>query len=356
VIKVVIVDDLKTVRYALRRALESDSQVLVVAEAATGAEALRMIDKFNPDLVTMDIHLEKENGLDVTSTIMSRCPRPILVVTGVNPTDPGQIYKAIGRGALDVFPKLPAPGSPEYDGQRRAFLRLVKTLSSVPVLTRRTPNHAIANDLKVELSPPLLSTIPPRTRVPTAALLIGASTGGPPVLCNILSALKKPFRIPVVIVQHISAGFAAGFARWLGQTSGFRTVLATKHVTLEPGVVYVAPDSQHIRFVTGNNLTSSPAAQSDPISPSIDKLFESAATLLGARALGVLLTGMGRDGAAGLKALRDAGARTIAQAPETCAVDSMPKTAILLEGASKVLRPEHIADTVNHIILDRINS
>lgn len=351
-IKIVIVDDSQTARLALRRALESDPQILVVAEAQSGSEALRAVERFSPDLITMDVYLEEENGLDVTLSIMSRFPRPIVVVTGMNPTDPALVYKAMDRGALDVFPKLPASTDPAYDERRKALLRVVKNLSKVPVLTRRSPTKS-----KPPLEPPAQDRRPahpegrsPMPDTPTPeVVLIGASTGGPPVLSRLLASLPKPFPIPVVIVQHISSGFDAGFAHWIQQTSGFQTVLVQRQTRVAPNTVLVAPDSQNLHFVTSSTLAPTPTSETDLICPSINVLFKSGARHIGPRATGVLLTGMGRDGAEGLKALRDAGASTIAQAPETCAVDSMPQSAVNIGAVMRVMPPEQIAYAISSL-------
>jgi two-component system chemotaxis response regulator CheB len=176
--------------------------------------------------------------------------------------------------------------------------------------------------------------------------MIGASTGGPPVVASLLEALPSSFPLPVVVVQHISEGFGKGFTTWLGQLCGRRAVHVDRATRLEPGAVYVAPDDQNIRFTSGDHIAP---VQADPVvtvTPSIDVLFRSGAKHFGPSAVAVLLTGMGRDGADGLKALFDEGALTIVQSPETCAVDSMPRSAIALEASKVVLPPSEIASFV----------
>ena len=189
-----------------------------------------------------------------------------------------------------------------------------------------------------------------KAQVAPKVLLIGASTGGPPVVSTLLGTIKKPFPIPIVVVQHISKGFAKGFSEWLSQSCGLKGVLVDERVRLEPNTLYIAPDIENIEFSSNIHLAPVPPRPTDKITPSIDVMFESAARRFGSGAVGVLLTGMGRDGAAGLKQLRDAGATTIAQDPPTCAVDSMPASAISLGAAETVLRPDKIPAALERLL------
>ncbi len=350
-IKVAIVDDSKTARLALRRALELDSGILVVGEAATGLEAMKVIQRYNPDLVTMDVYLEEENGLDVAAWIMAELPRPVVVVTGINPSDPRLIYKALARGVLEVFPKLPAPTKRSYEPQRAELVRLVKNLATVPVLHRSKKSKKPPKGMYRSIAAsPRKSTAPRKSKKPEI-LLVGASTGGPPVIGSLLQALPAPFPIPIVVAQHISEGFGAGFTTWLGQVSGFRTLLVERSARLEPDMVFVAPDCKHIRFSSTEYVMPTAASESDIIRPSINVLFSSGAKFFGASAIAVLMTGMGKDGAAGMKSLYDSGAFTIAQSLETCAIDSMPKTAIEMQAAESILGPEEMVKTIKRMVI-----
>lgn len=345
-VKVVIVDDSPTARLGLRQALESDPGILVVGEAANGNEAMSLIRKHDPDLVTMDVFLEEENGLDVAARIMAELPRPIIVVTGVNPSNPRLIYNALNRGVLEVFAKLPGHATSGYPEQKKAFIRLVKTLSGVPVLTRgrRYSPERVADETKKFISPRISALSLARKK--PEILLIGASTGGPPVVAELLRALPKTFPSPIVVVQHISNGFGAGLADWLGQVSRFPCVSVTKAMSMAPNTVYVAPDNRHLKFSSKTFVFPVVPAVEDVICPSIDTLFFSAERHFGSCAVGILLTGMGQDGARGLKKLYDAGSFTIVQAPETCVVDSMPQTAIHLKGVHQILSPDAMP---NHV-------
>lgn len=347
-IKVVIVDDSMTARHALRLALESDPQIVVVGEAADGEQAMTLVRGLSPDLVTMDVYLRRENGLDVVSSIMAESPRPVLVVTAANLERSELGYEAIAVGALDILPKLPAPTSAEYESRRYQLIRLVKTLAGVPVVTHfrssrfRGPGHV----------PPTPTPIPPSSSDAPSVLCIGASTGGPPVISRILKRLPAPLPAPVIYIQHISPGFIDGFAAWLAQTSGHQVVIASSRQSLEPGLVYVPPDQHHLIFKTRDTIAAVGSLGGVTHVPSIDVLFQTASQIIGPRAVGVLLTGMGRDGVTGLATLRDVGACTIAQSPESCAVDSMPLAAIESSAASLTLAPDSIADFISREIVD----
>jgi two-component system, chemotaxis family, protein-glutamate methylesterase/glutaminase len=347
-IKIVIVDDSRTARMAMRQALETDPDILVVGEAATGDEALSLMSKYNPDLVTMDVYLEDENGLDVAASIMAENPRPIVAITGINPSNPRLVYQALERGVLEVFPKLPSMGSRHYNKQRTALVRLIKTLAEVPVLhlAGRKIKKIKERQTGQSVSPSTMTDTRSPRRSRSKILLIGASTGGPPVVCSVLQALPKDFALPIVVVQHISEGFGSGFATWLGQMIKRPTLLVEHAIEPKTNTVYVAPDSKSIKFTSSNHLSPTAPIPADLIQPSINRLFVSGAKYFGSSAIAVLLTGMGRDGAVGMKSLYDEGAYTIAQSLDTCAVDSMPKNAIALEAVDAVLAPSEIAQAI----------
>ncbi|MBN2384629.1 chemotaxis protein CheB [bacterium] len=344
-IKVLIVDDSPTARSALRLALEKDHEILVIGEAKDGQEMMQLVHKTDPDIITMDVYLKHENGLDLTAQIMKETPRPIVIITGINPDDPQLSYKALERGALDVFAKLPSPKADDYEQQSQKLRRMIKILAAVPVLhQKRSPSGP--GTIQATVKPPVAAVRPPRVdadyAVKRAIVLVGASTGGPPLIAELLAQLSSPCPLPIIIVQHISKGFAQGFAEWLGQVSGHRVVLVKGKQRIEPGTVYVAPDEKSIYFASAGFLNILDNDQSDKIKPSIDVLFNSAAQLLCEKAISILLTGMGRDGSQGLQALYEAGSLTIAQTPDTCTVDSMPRHAIELGVAQLVLTPREI--------------
>ncbi|MBN2525957.1 MAG: chemotaxis protein CheB [Deltaproteobacteria bacterium] len=352
-IKIAILDDSTTARTALRRALEADSEILVVGEAQNGRELYRLIDRFQPDLLCIDVYLEKENGLDVAAYVMTHAPTPIVLVTATNPTDSRLVFKSMQCGVLDVFAKLPAANRPEYESLRANLIGTLKALARVPVFRGRR-NRAASGSLLADFrnrnqpaqddgAPARISERSINSRTPDM-VLIGASTGGPPVIQKMLQKLPAAFPAPIVIVQHISRGFAAGFAQWLVQGIPLKGHLVEEETPINPGTVYVAPDDKHIQFISPRRLRPVTPLTTDNICPSIDMLFQSASQMKSCYCAAVLLTGMGKDGAQGLTDLYSIGNYTIAQSPESCAVSSMPQTAIEQGGVTEVLAPEKIAD------------
>ncbi|MCC6558168.1 MAG: response regulator [Polyangiaceae bacterium] len=329
--RVLIVDDSPTAREALARAIEGEKGFEVVGATGRTDEAMRLIESRRPDVVTVDVFLDEEDGVELAARIMAERPTPILIVTGVSPRDPSLAFRAIRAGALDVFPKLPARTHPDYPYERQRLLRALSALAGVPMVTRR----ALSYD---GLPSPAWSDEP---RAPTRLVAIGASTGGPPVLHEILKA--SPIPVPVALVQHIADGFVETLAGWIASTTGRRVRVCDREVSLEPGTVIFAPARAHLAVTPAGTLAPVDGPPRNHQKPSIDVLFESAAQWLGSRAVGVLLSGMGSDGAAGLSRLRSAGALTIIQSLPTCAVDSMPRRALELGAACAELAPDAIA-------------
>jgi len=338
-IKVLIVEDSPTVRRLLRAIVESDPRMKVVGEAANGEEAVAARRNLDPDVISMDISMPKMDGIEATRLIMADSPCPIVIATASLDRRPEELRKAcLEAGALAVLPKPSSlPGS---DGDADELLRQLRVMSGVRVVRRRatTPTTSQAEAIHREYTW--------GGRSPVRLLAIGASTGGPPALQLILSDLPEDFQVPIVIVQHISLGFVKGFVSWLDETVNLEVKLAQSGETLRPGTVYIAPDEKHLR------VTRSGAAilgREGPIGghrPAVNALFDSVATSYGDSAAAVLLTGMGRDGASGLKNVRNAGGRTLAQDEATCVVYGMPKEAVLLGAAEHIAPIEKISATI----------
>ena len=356
-VRVLIVDDSATARLALRRALESDPGIQVVGEVATGKEVLGEVRRLRPDLVTMDVYLRAENGLDVAATLMREQAVPILVVTAANPRHPELVYRAMAAGVLDVCAKLPSPEAVAYPGRRVALVRLVRALARVPVVHRRISVRPSTPLAPGAMGQPRMA-IPPQdppppdllaaTREPRHQwLLLGASTGGPRLVLELLRSVPR-LRVPVVVAQHITRGFTDGFAQWLASEAHRVVEVVREPSAAVENVVYVPPDGRDLEIRPGRILVPVEALSAE-LGPSIDTLFGSAARHGGASSVAVLMTGMGRDGAAGLADLARAGAMTIAQEPASCIVDSMPRAAIALGAARQVLHPKEIA----HLITSR---
>lgn len=349
-IRVLIVDDSATARAALRAALADDPAIAVVGEAPDGATATRLVQELSPDLVTMDIYLRAENGLDVAEAIMAQKATPIVAITAADPRDSQIVFRAMQVGVLEVNAKLPAPTHPDYEARRARLLRTLKTLARVPVvhrfldaIGRRKPTGIERRATARVPAPspsPRIEVPAPSVAAPSGLLLLGASTGGPPVLSALLRALPKPFPTPIALVQHMSPGFIAGFASWLGSDTGHEVTFVESSRPLEAGHVYMPSDDHHLVLESGRRIGVSASPARGFHRPSIDTLFESAAKQPDVlRTLAILFTGMGSDGAAGLLALRHAGGQTFAQTPATCTVGSMPTRAIELGAAQFVLDP-----------------
>lgn len=329
-ITVLLVDDSKLVRRGLRELFERDVKFHIVGEASTGKQAVGMARELDPCLITMDLDMPEMNGLDAIEEIMADSPTRILVVTG-NPRYGGldASFEALSRGALELIPKPSAwPGT----GLEQArLLRCATELASVPVL----PHVKALSDKRRQAKQDLHSEIPTFPNVSLA--VIGASTGGPSVLRAILQALPRDFCLPIVIVQHLPDVFTTGFIEWLASYSKLPVREAMPGDRLEPGVVYVSVRGPHLVVSPRNKLEVSKEPPRGNHCPSVDVLFESAARAYGSGTLAMLLTGMGKDGARGLKVIANAGGCTIAQDEVSCVVFGMPQEAIQLGAAQHVL-------------------
>ncbi len=337
-IKVLVVEDSAVVREFLVEILGSDPGIEVIGTANDGEEAVEAVLRTRPDVITMDIHMPKLDGLEATRRIMETHPTPIVIVSGS--TDPHEVattFRAMEAGALAVLRRPAGIGHPDHEATARDLVQTVRLMSEVKVV-RRWPR------MRPETSVPRpselgLTRAPAKVRV----IAIGASTGGPPVLQTILAGLPKDFPSPVLIVQHMATGFIRGFIEWLAQTSTLPVHIATHGETMLPGHVYVAPDEFQMKVEHGGTIALARDEPKNGLRPSVSCLFRSVAAVYGAEAVAGLLTGMGRDGAEELKLLRDKGAVTFAQDKDSSVVHGMPGEAIRLEAATLVLPPEKIA-------------
>jgi two-component system chemotaxis response regulator CheB len=338
-VRVLIVDDSALVRHAIRRLLER-AGIQIAGECARGDEAVQRVAELRPDVITLDLDMPGLDGLDTIERIMADHPTPILVVTG-EPRYRGldAHFAALTRGAIDLVAK---PGD-DADGAR--LVELVETAARIPVVPhvrgaarKRTRARPTSPSTPVAV-PRLLDHVAP------AAVLIGASTGGPGVIRAVLGALGPAFPIPIVVAQHMADAFAEGFVRWLAGQVTLRVVEATPGTRVRPGTAYVAVRGPHVG-IGADGVLCGLTGPATPHRPSIDSLFTSAAAGLGSRALGVLCTGMGEDGAAGLAAIAAAGGLTIAQDESSSVVFGMPRAAIERGAARLVLSTDGIARAI----------
>ncbi|MEN8198975.1 MAG: chemotaxis-specific protein-glutamate methyltransferase CheB [Thermodesulfobacteriota bacterium] len=340
-IKVLIVDDSPVVVLVLQRILSSDPDIEVVATAENGEEALRLIKRLEPDVVCTDYHMPKMNGYQLTRKIMAESPRPILVVSvSVQEHQQENIFQLLEAGAVDILPK-PRSGF-QLDSKEANDLRArVKLLAGVKVVRRR---------LAPLLSDNNLNTTPVNEGQEPEIVAIGASTGGPNAILEILSALPGNFPLPIVCVQHISTGFLLPMIRWLDQDTRLRVKVAEENEQPHPGYVYFPQEHTHLIM---NSMGRLDLSKEDPVSghrPSVDRLFQSIAKRYDSHSICVLLTGMGADGASGMAAVARAGGRTIAQDEESSVVFGMPKEAIALGAVKDVLPLDQIGILLNTLV------
>ncbi|HSW06791.1 chemotaxis-specific protein-glutamate methyltransferase CheB [Aquabacterium sp.] len=351
-IRILVVDDSAASRELLMGVLNGHPGLDVVGTAVDGETALRQAQRLQPDVITMDIHMPGIDGFATTRLIMERCPTRVVMVTATSfPSEVAASFHALECGALTVIGKPLGPGHPQFAAAADELVRTVMLMAEVHVV-KRWPSAG-------RTLPPAAVTTATSTAASTAALpaaqadrgarliAIGASTGGPIVLQDILSRLRPGLGAPVLIVQHISTGFTAGFVQWLAQTTGFNVRQAAHGDIVQPAVAYVAPDGKHMAIQAGGRIVLSEEPPEYGLRPSVASLFRSAAAAYGPRAIGVLLTGMGSDGALELKAMREAGALTLVQDAESAVIYGMPGQAVKLGAASHVLAPEAIAATLN---------
>jgi two-component system chemotaxis response regulator CheB len=336
-IRVLIADDSSLARSLLRGFLEDESDMEVVGEAGNGREAVELAGALRPDIVTMDIEMPLMNGMEAIEEIMFSKAVPILVVSGV--ADARNALDAVGRGALEVVAK------PDFSPDAAAnFVAKVRLLAGVSVVTRmRMRQSATAKPVPVPppaAPAPVVSGATEYSRV----FAIACSTGGPQALAQILPALPANFYSPVVIAQHISDGFAGGLVDWMARLCKLPVRLAAEGDLLQAGVVHISPSEAHCSVTPARRITFIERVPQDIYHPSCDVLLSSVADVFGQQAIGIILTGMGRDGAKGIARIREMGGQTIGQDQASSVVYGMNRVAIEGGGVQQVLPVGAIAN------------
>jgi two-component system chemotaxis response regulator CheB len=350
---VFIADDSILIRNIVEEILSSDPQISIVGKAANGADAVTRALALQPDIIIMDLDMPVMNGLEACSRIVEASSIPVLIFS--HNTDPELPFKALELGAVDFLlkPDFNDLNKPEY---MKNFIEKLIILSNRRVIKPKKsfsatiPADRPVNPLLYDEEAPVGDTDAPSAGIPdfpsghpkVTMLVVGASTGGPQAVTVLLSGLPIPFELPITLVQHIETGFDQGYADWLADETGHTVLLAKNGMMPEAGKVYVAPTDIHLKFWEGTFILDNGMKVLNQ-KPSVDVLFRSAAEAFGPKALAVLLTGMGTDGADGCAAIQTKGGFTIVQDEATSLIFGMPKAAIARGAASIVLPLEKIA-------------
>ena len=346
-----IVEDSRPVREMLEHIIGQDPRLEVVALVASAEEALKRLHQVAPDVISMDIRLPGMNGFEATQRIMAERPTPIVVVSASVESEELNIsMNALRAGALSVMEKPVSTGHRDYAELAERLCTQLVIMSEVRVIRQRARRDTGPEPPPIGRKASGAAAIAPPAPGTFQMLGIVASTGGPNALAKVLAGLGRNVPVPVLLVQHITPGFLKGFVTWLNGISPMPVVEAADGQIPEPGTVYVAPADRHLVLDRGCLRLDSGA----PVSvqrPSGTVLFRSMARSLGANSLGVLLTGMGEDGAAGLRAVREAGGYTIAEDETTAVVYGMPAAAVRMGAVCESLPLDDIAPRVSQLLL-----
>lgn len=334
-VRVMIVEDSQVIRELLTHIIAGDSRLELVGAVESGEDALPMVDATSPDVISIDIRLPGMNGFELTRQIMRNRPTPIVVVSASVESEDLQItMNALSAGALTVLEKPTGVTARDYETLAQRLCTQLVVMSQVKVVRRHAARAAFPRE-------------PQTRRIPADFRMLGivSSTGGPNALVQLLNGLGASFPLPVLLVQHITSSFLEGFTGWLQTVTPFQIQIVKERVLAVPGKIYVAAPEHHLQLEKEYVRTRA----GDPVRaqrPSGTVLFESMANVLGTRGLGVLLTGMGDDGAHGLLRLRQCGGHTIAEDESTAVVYGMPAEAVRLGAVAESLPLTAIAPRI----------
>ncbi|MGK7923594.1 MAG: chemotaxis-specific protein-glutamate methyltransferase CheB [Trichodesmium sp.] len=354
VIKILIVDDSPVALIILKKIFAASPEIEVIGTAKNGLDALKLMPLIEPDVICTDLHMASMNGLEFTREIMEKYPRPILVISSsVQEHDTQNVFQLLEAGAVDVFPKPETGFTSNHKITNQELINKIKILSGVKVFTqhRRHINRVkpenkqqlcVKNIQEKRVRMPL--TFSPQTPSKyhrstknIQVVAIGASTGGPQALKTIINNLPSNLPVPVICVQHISNGFLSGLVNWLASESKLPVKIARSGEFPKPGVIYFPPEEHHLELNSTGRFICLKTPAIGGHRPSITVTFKSVANFYSSFAIGVLLTGMGRDGADGMKAIDESGGMTIAQDEASSVIFGMPKEAIALGAAQYIL-------------------
>jgi two-component system chemotaxis response regulator CheB len=339
-IRVLIVDNSPAARERLRLLFDNVSDIEVVGEAGTAERAMRLLDQCSPNAILVDCNLPSPGSFEVVKEMMGLYCVPIIMLSKYEKSVEASLEaKALDSGAVALI-TWPSAEVRAGRGSQEELIRAVRAMSEVRVVRRR--GSLSKRDALSRRTTSDLSLDSQKNRIDIIA--IGASTGGPPALQTVLCGLPRP----LVVVQHLSPGFQNSLVAWLGEASGLPVKPAEHGAPLRPGVVYVAPDNRHMSVEETGRLLLTDDPPENGSRPSVSVLFRSVAQIFGPHAIGVILTGMGRDGAKELRLMRDKGAITIAQDAESSIVHGMPGEAIRIKGARYIIPPDRMPSVIEH--------
>lgn len=340
-IKVLLVEDSPVATLLLQKIINASPDVRIVGCGKTGVEGLELVQKLNPDVICTDLHMPKMNGLEFTKQVMANFPKPILVISAsVQEEDTQHVFDVLNAGAVDIFPKPRTGQSRDYDLISEPLLAKIRILAGIKVFRRKLPSSTPFTSP----STTSFSTFSSSSKV--QMIVIGTSTGGPQVLAEILGKIPANFSVPIVCVQHISQGFLGGLIDWLNNNCQLKVKVAMTGEKPQAGYLYFPPEKHHLEFDRNGRFFCFTGLPVDGHCPSVTVTFNSCANVFGKNAIGVLLTGMGRDGAQGLLSMYQKGAYTIAQDEASSVVFGMPGEAVRLGAAKKVLPSSSIASQI----------
>lgn len=324
--------------------LESDPRLQVIGAVQDGQAALDFIQENRPDVILMDIHMPGLDGFETTRRIMETYPVPIIICSATtNPAEVATTFRMMEAGAVACLEKPVGQDHPDHGTRVATLLQTVRLMAEVKVI-RRWPRARVIP--YPGFAPRQVSEVRRTVKV----IGIGASTGGPPVLHTILSALPEKFPVPILVVQHIAKGFLSGLVDWLNGATRLNALVAGDGIVPEPGCVYLAPDDFHLGLDPYGRVSLSRREPENGLRPAVSYLFRSLAETYGQNAVGILLTGMGKDGAAELRQMKDKGSMTIVQDRESSVVHGMPGEAISLGAAVQILPASRISDALITIV------
>lgn len=336
-IRVLVAEDSAVAREYLLYLLGRDPAVEVVGVAHNGLEAVELTHRLRPDVIVMDLHMPQMDGLTATRRIMEQVPTPVVVVSAsLDHTDLDATFETLHAGALTVVEKPTGLGHSDQEQMARHLVQTLKLMADVKVVRRRAPRSVSS----------ALVCAPPARAQPLRVIAIGASTGGPEVLAEILGSLPAELKVPVLVVQHIAAGFIADLAEWLNSSCRLRVQMAAEGEPAQSGSVYIAPDGLQMGIERDGRIRLRQGPDVAGFCPSVTYLMQSVAAAFGSAVMGILLTGMGRDGAAGLLRISQTGGITIAQDEASCVVFGMPAEAIRIGAAQQILSPTQIVRAI----------